>query len=186
MRQTVAAIRRIDPHREIFVAGLDRGNDPLPALDDLNIIQTCHGYQPMSLTHHQTIRWGSRSGAAAPVYPDTASQGITWNRAALQRNFAPWRDVEANGTPVFVSDFGCYNKVDNDSALAWFGDLLGLFRDYGWGYCLGSFAGEFGVANHGRPGTRYETMDGYRIDRDLFELLLECRTADGSAVLSAS
>jgi hypothetical protein len=29
--------------------------------------------------------------------------------------------------------------------------------------------------NHGRPGTTYETMHGYQVDRALLDLLLENR-----------
>jgi len=40
---------------------------------------------------------------------------------------------------------------------------------------LWEFDGNFGIANHNRPGTVYENFEGLNIDRALLELMLESR-----------
>ena len=59
--------------------------------------------------------------------------------------------------------------------MRWFTDLLGLFREYRWGYALWEFKGPFGIVAHGRPGAVYEELYGYKVDRPLLELLLKNR-----------
>lgn len=63
----------------------------------------------------------------------------------------------------------------NETALAWLADLLSLYREFGWGYSLWNFEGPFGIIGHGRPNTKYETLYGYEVDRQLLDLLLKNR-----------
>lgn len=48
-------------------------------------------------------------------------------------------------------------------------------KEFGWGYALWNFAGDFGIVGHGRPGTVYEEIGGYQVDRALLDILLESR-----------
>ncbi|MDX2138802.1 MAG: hypothetical protein SF123_11965 [Chloroflexota bacterium] len=57
------------------------------------------------------------------------------------------------------------------AALRWFSDLLSLYQQYRWGYALWNFEGAFGIVDHARSGARFEDLHGYRVDRDLLELL---------------
>ena len=59
--------------------------------------------------------------------------------------------------------------------MRWFGDLLGLFHELGWGYAMWNFEGPFGIVGHGRPGARVEARNGYPVDVDLLQLMLESR-----------
>ena len=110
-----------------------------------------------------------------PIYPNTNWAGKQWNKAVLRDFYQPWPDVAAQGVPVHIGEFGCYNKTANDVALRWFADLLSLYQEFGWGYSLWEFDGVFGVVNHGRSGASYETIHGYQVDRALLDLLLENR-----------
>ena len=183
MRQTVQTITAVSPQREIMVTGLDRGRLPLPSLVDLPVIQSLHAFEPMKLTHFETTWWLTQFNRKQdqPDYPQLKHNGIVWNRQALIQYLAPWRELEATGVSVHVGDFGCFNRTDNWAALSWFTDLMGLFKDYGWGYCLGGFDGQFGMVNHGRPNTYYRETDGYMADRRLLELMKESR---GTRLLS--
>jgi endoglucanase len=58
-------------------------------------------------------------------------------------------------------------------------DLFGIFKEYGWGYGLWNFEGAFGIIGHHRPGAHWEDMDGYQVDRELFELMVNSRVAAG-------
>jgi hypothetical protein len=65
--------------------------------------------------------------------------------------------------------------IGADVALRWLSDLFGVCGEFGWGYALWNFAGDFGIVEHGRPGARYEERHRYKVDRTLFDLLLENR-----------
>ncbi|MFW5788059.1 MAG: glycoside hydrolase family 5 protein [Halanaerobiales bacterium] len=179
IRKTVKAIRAIDPQRTISIDGLGGGNIPLPELADLDVIQCARGYQPMALTHYQAEWWQGDRELPEPEYPGMKWQGKVWNKKTIHEFYKPWRDLEDQGVKIFIGEFGCYNKTDNKTALKWFADLLDLFEDYGWGYALWNFRGNFGIFNHGRPGTRYQKLDklngDYRLDKKLLQLLQEHR-----------
>ncbi len=171
IRRTVAAIRAIDPAREIVIDGLGGGHLALPELADLGVVQSGRGYQPMPVSHHQAAWWSGHAEAPEPLYPGQVWEGVTWDRATLRAFYQPWRDVEAAGARVHIGECGCYNRTPNDIALRWFADLFGLYKEFGWGFALWNFAGDFGVVEHGRPGARYEELHGYKVDRALLELL---------------
>jgi hypothetical protein len=175
MRRTVAAIRQIDPQREIVLDGWWAGNEAMPELADLGVIQSGRGYQPMTLSHYQANWWPPGMTVPEPIYPGLVYDGKTWNKDALRNFYQPWRDLEAMGVKVHIGEFGCFIKTPNDVALRWFADLLDLYREFGWGYSLWNFNGPFGIINHGRPGVKYEDWHGYKVDRALLDLYLKNR-----------
>jgi endoglucanase len=175
IRRTVAAIRAIDPAREIVIDGLAGGNLAMPELADLGVIHSGRGYQPMPVSHHRATWWSGHADAPAPQYPGQQWYGMTWNRETLRASYQPWRDVEALGAQVHIGECGCYNQTPNDIALRWFADLFGIYKELGWGFALWNFAGAFGIAEHGRPGARYEELYGYNVDRELLDLMLANR-----------
>jgi endoglucanase len=172
IRRTVAAIRRIDPTRAIVIDGLDAGQATIPELSDLDVTHSGRGYEPRNLTHYEARWWPGYRGQPVPEYPGTQFAGKIWDKDTLARLYQPWRDVEAQGVKVHIGEFGCYNKTPNDVARRWFADLVSIYRDFGWGYSLWEFEGPFGVVSHGRPGSTYETVKGYVVDRELLELLM--------------
>jgi len=178
IRRTVAEIRSVDPGREIVIDGFDGGGSALPELADLGkegIIHSGRGYEPFHVTHYRA-EW-VRGGAdwPEPSYPGEVYPGVVKNKETIREYYQPWLDVEKQGVKVHIGEFGCYNKLPNDLALRWFDDLLSLFYEFGWGYSLWNFKGTFGIAEHGRPGTVYEDYKGFRVDRQLLELLKKYR-----------
>ncbi len=184
MRRTVAAIRAIDPAREIVLDGLGGGHLAMPELTDLGepgprVIHSGRGYQPMPVSHFRAPWYAESMGFSEPTYPGTEWAGRTWDRQALREFYEPWREVQRSGTRVHIGEFGCHNRTPNEVALRWFTDLFAVYKQFGWGYSLWNFEGSFGIIDHGRPGTRYETIDGYKVDPALLELLLESRVEEG-------
>lgn len=175
IRRTVAAIRAVDPEREIAIDGLDGGSEAMPELADLGVIHSGRGYQPMPVSHYQAAWWLGHTGLPYPVYPGTNWRGQTWSRETLREHYTPWRQVEAAGAKIHIGEFGCYNKTPNDVALRWFNDLFDVFKEFGWGYALWNFEGDFGIINHNRPGVQYEEIQGYQVDRALLDLMLQSR-----------
>jgi aryl-phospho-beta-D-glucosidase BglC (GH1 family) len=178
IRRTVKAIRAIDPDREIVIDGLAGGNLAVPELADLDAVHSGRGYQPMNLTHYRAPWWKKGGDLPEPIWPGTAFRGRRWDRDLLKIFYAPWRTVEAKGTRVHIGEFGCFKETPNDVALAWFEDLLGIFREFRWGYALWNFRGPFGIIDHGRPGTKYEDWRGLKLDRKLLELFRENRVGE--------
>lgn len=175
IRRTVAAIRAISPEREIVIDGLGGGNIAMPELADLGVVHSGRGYQPQSVSHYLAEWWPEWEGQPPPVYPDTQFHGRVWNRDTLIEYYQPWRDVEAQGATIHIGEFGCYNQTPNDIALRWLADLLTVYKEFGWGYALWELEGAFGIINHGRENAHIETINGYPVDRQLLDLLLENR-----------
>jgi endoglucanase len=175
IRRTVAAIRAVDPEREIVIDGLGGGHLAMPELADLGVIHSGRGYQPMPVSHYQAQWWPGYEQAPDPVYPGVKWMGHTWDRETLREFYQPWRDLAASGVQVHIGECGCYNKTPNDVALRWFSDLFGLFKEFGWGFALWNFAGDFGIAGHGRPGAVYEEFHGYPVDRAMLDIILASR-----------
>ena len=175
IRRTVAAIRALDPEREIAIDGLAGGNLAMPELSDLDVIQSGRGYQPMAVSHYQATWWKDYEGLPVPVYPGTEWNGTVWNQDTLRAFYQSWRDLGQKGVKVHIGEFGCFNRTPNDVALRWFVDLLGVFKECGWGYSLWNFVGPFGIIEHGREGVKFENYHGYKVDRALLDLLLEHR-----------
>lgn len=176
MRRVMAAIRQADPDRPIVLDGLGGGNLAMPELADAGATHSGRGYQPMALSHYEAQWWpGWKDVAQAPVWPGCRHEGEAWDRERIRQHYQPWIAVEAMGVPVHIGEFGCWDHTPQAVALAWFEDLLSLFREFRWGYSLWEFEGAFGIVGHQRPGTNWRTMDGYQVDRDLMDLLLKYR-----------
>lgn len=170
IRATIAAIRQIDPSREIVIDGFDGGGSALPELWDAGVIHSGRGYEPFQVTHYKAEWVRGSDQWATPEYPGEVAAGIVKNIDTLRDYYKPWREVEAKGVQVHIGEFGCYNKLPNDLALRWYSDLLTVFRENRWGYSLWNFKGAFGIVEHGRPGTVYEDYKGFKVDRALLEL----------------
>lgn len=176
VRRTVAAIRAIDPQREIIIDGLGGGYLAIPELASLGVTHSGRGYHPMPVSHHGAGWWSDHARAPEPKYPGLRWQGRQWDRAALRDSYRAWRDVEKRGTKIHIGEFGCFKHTPNEIAMRWLADLLGVFREFGWGYAMWQFQGPFGIIEHGRPGARFETLGGYNVDRRLLDLMLEHRS----------
>ena len=179
IRRTVAAIRAIAPHRPLVIDGLDGGNLAMPELADLGLTQSVRGYQPMRVSHFEAPWWPGHVGMPAPAYP-CDYDGRWWDRDGLREFYQPWRDLEAQGVPVHVGEFGCYEKTPDDVAQGWFSDLFAVFSEFGWGFGLWEFEGPFGVVGHSRPGAVFEAKDGFLVDRRLLELMMSSRRSPGT------
>ncbi len=175
VRRTVAAIRAIDPTRPIVIDGLDGGNLAMPELTDLGLTHSGRGYAPYPVSHWGAEWWDGWRQGGEPRYPGVLYEGRRWGKDDIRAFYEPWRAVERSGTPIHIGEFGCYNKTPNADALRWFADLLGLFREFRWGYAMWNFEGPFGIVGHGRAGARIEDRGGYAVDVELLELMLTSR-----------
>ncbi len=176
IRAAVETLREADPNRPLAIDGWGGGHYALPELKDLGIrygvTHSGRGYTPFPLTHYRA-EWvrDREKNPPMPDYPGISEKGERWDIQFLRRFYEPWKQLNEEGVPVHIGEFGCYNKVDNAVALRWFEDLITVFRENGWGYGLWNFKGPFGIVEHGRPGTKYENHRGFLVDRALLEIL---------------
>lgn len=175
MSRVAASIRKITPDRTIICDGLCGGHVAAPELSDLNVVMSGRGYMPMRLTHWKAD-WMKNNGSfdwEYPVWPGMKCDGYEWGRDALLDFYRPWKEMADQGNKVHIGECGCYNKVRNDTALAWYKDFFSVLNELNFGYALWNFRGPFGISEHGREGTRWEMIDGLKVDRDLYELFIQ-------------
>jgi len=173
VRLAVTAIRAEDPGRPIIVDGLSWGNEPLPELSDLNVIQSCRGYLPFGISHYRAP-WAGEAcmKAPEPKWPGAWNWGDPpWDRARLEKHYETWVSLMAGGARVHCGECGAYNRTPHKVVLAWLEDLLDILVSAGIGYALWNFRGAFGVLDSGRDDVAYEDWYGHRLDREMLEIL---------------
>jgi len=173
MRGVIKKIRAIDPEREIVLDGIAGGGVAIPELADAGVIHSGRGYAPFQVSHYKAGWCGIKDEDwKEPAYPGK-NGGQHWDKDALREYYAPWVEVEEKGVEVHIGEFGCYNRTPNDIALRWLSDLMSVFKERKWGYSMWNFEGSFGIVNHGRPGTVYTDIDGFSVDKELLDIMLE-------------
>lgn len=196
IRRLAGEIREITPDRVIVIDGIDGGHTAIPDLADTVDVQSGRGYAPTGLSHFGSDWWDTAAGLVAdpttrqaldrardewweqssqgrgPTYPGDFD-GTFWDREALRQHYSQWKAVEQRGCGVHIGEMGCYRRVPQETALRWMADMLRVFREYGWGWALWNFDGPFGIVGNGRHGTRTTMRNGFRVDGDLLDVLLE-------------
>ena len=140
------AIRALDKSRMVIVAALN-SEDPqelrtlaLPEADP-NIILTVHYYKPMSFTHQ-----------GAPWIPNGPPAGVPWgsnaDRNAVTRDFlAIKRWADAQRRPVYLGEFGVYDKAEIASRASYLSFLARSSEQNGWAWASWQFDHDFAVFN---------------------------------------
>ena len=175
VRALVAAIRAKDPDRLIVADGADIGQTPVPGIVDLGLVQSTRGYLPKAVSHY-TATWVPKSEFESfqpPTWPLTDTRGQIWNREKLRQELiVKWLPLAAQGVPIHVGEWGCFNHTPHAVTLAWMRDLLALWKEAGWGWAMWNLRGAFGIVDSGRADARYEDFHGHRLDREMLELLV--------------
>ena len=172
-RAAIDGISKHDPQRLIITDGYNGGTTIIPDLFDTKVLQSCHTYHPVQLTHYQ-CEWarGILTGAEPlPTWPLKNAKGVTVDRGELARTFQPWGELAAHGVPIHFGEMGCYKHTPPDVVLAWFDDTLSVLGDLHTGWALWNFRGPFGVLDTERGGTKFEDWHGHQLDRPLLSLL---------------
>ena len=93
------------------------------------------------------------------------------NKAWLREQLKPWEDLVKNGGGAMIGEWGSHNRTPGDVVLAWMEDNLQVFKEAGMGWALWNLHGSFGVLNNGRTDVNFENFNGYRLDRNMLNLL---------------
>ena len=135
--QVLAVMRTTNPTRNVIIGGVrwnsrDTLKDlKLPA-DDKHIIATFHYYDPFPFTHQ---------GASWADEPIRSTLGIRFGKPAeiaqIDKDFAAVKAwSEASGRPVFLGEFGAYDKAAMEARVLWTSTVARTAEKYGfaWGY----------------------------------------------------
>ena len=169
----IQAIAKHDPLRLIVTDGYNGGTSVIPDLFETAVLQSCHTYHPIQLTHHQ-CEWvrGILTGTELmPTWPLKNENGVSVDRAQLARTFQPWGELATHGVAIHFGEMGCYKHTPPEVVLAWFDDTLSVLSDLHTGWALWNFRGPFGILDTERAGTKFENWRGHQLDRALLNLL---------------
>jgi endoglucanase len=168
------AIHAHDPQRLVITDGYPGGGLPIPDLFGTGMLQSCHTYNPIQLTHHQCewVRGILTGSEPLPTWPLKDDKGkVICDRQTLETIFHPWAGLAPEGVPIHFGEMGCYKHTPPEVVLAWFNDTLDALRELNSGWALWNFRGPFGVLDTERQGTKFEDWKGHKLDRPLLTLL---------------
>lgn len=144
--ECIKIIRATDTERKIMISGGDWGGySGLYTVDypkdDKNLIASFHFYDPFRFTH-QGASWS----------PGTKEYlGTTWRATEQEQKdiTAVFEKVEAwskkTGLPVFLGEFGAYEKADMESRIIWTAFVSEQAEKYGFAWCYWEFNSGFGI-----------------------------------------
>lgn len=172
IRRTVEYIRNIDPDRMIIIDGISYGNEPLPELGDLKVVQSCRGYLPMGLTHYKAS-WVGGENWPEPEWPGAWHYGEIWDRKKLEHHYDRWAELIKQGIGVHCGEAGAFKYTPHRVVLAWLRDLLEILKERDIGFALWNFKGPFGILDSEREDVDYIDWYGHKLDMKMLKLLQE-------------
>ncbi|WP_345264148.1 glycoside hydrolase family 5 protein [Nibrella viscosa] len=165
------AIRKEHKKALIIADGNRGGSSVVPELADLNIAQSCRGYNPGIISHYKAP-WANKDPENLPEPHWPMQMGDRYlDRQMLEAFYQPWIELVNSGVGVHCGECGAWNKTPHDVFLAWFGDVLDILSTNGIGFALWEFIGSFGILDSGRTDVAYEDWYGHKLDRKLLTLL---------------
>ena len=165
------AIRKENRKHLIIADGNNVGNTVIPEITDLDIAQSCRGYNPGIISHYKAP-WANKNPELLPEPKWPGQVGDRYlSKAMLEEYYKPWIDLANSGVGVHCGECGCWNKTPHDVFLAWFGDVLDIFSKNKIGFAVWEFIGDFGILDSGRTDVAYEDWHGHKLDRKYLELI---------------
>jgi endoglucanase len=146
LAETIPVIREGNPNRTIIVGPADwYSAAKLNALklppDDRNIIVSVHYYQPFQFTH-QGAEWVANSDLwMGKTWDGTFGERL--NVYQNMRDIARW-GVE-NDRPIFLGEFGSYQKADMASRVRWTFQVARKAEEFGMSWAYWEWCAGFGI-----------------------------------------
>ena len=139
----LGAIRKSNPDRTVIIGpAMWNGVGELEHLklppDDRNILATVHYYNPFPFTHQGTP-WTSQKDKVGVTWAGTDSEV-----QAVEQDLAKVSDwSKRNNRPVYIGEFGSYEKADMDSRARWTAFVARQFEKHGWSWGYWQFDDNF-------------------------------------------
>jgi len=152
LRNLLGLIRATNPERNVVIGPTDMNStSELPSLDlpqsDRHIIVTVHYYAP--------IRFTLQGASWVPGAKDLS--GVAWGSdaeaASLVRDFdrvKAWSD--AHRRPVFLGEFGVYEKAPMDSRTRWIAKVARVAEAHGFAWAYWQMDTDFAAYDFQRDG----------------------------------
>ncbi len=144
-KNAVSVIRQIDTSRTLIFMPAEWGGsgaiNKLEIPDDDNLIFSFHFYNPFSFTH-QGAEWVENSND----WLGTRWLGTADEKKAIEDEFnfvKSW--AEQNNVPVYIGEFGAYNKADLTSRSLWTSFVTRTAESMNMSWAYWEFAAGFGV-----------------------------------------
>ncbi len=166
------AIRKENPGHLVIADGNNVGNTVIPEIIDLNIAQSCRGYNPGAISHYKAP-WANKDPEHLPDPKWPGQVGNKYlSRTMLEEYYKPWIELTKKGVGVHCGECGCWNKTPHDVFIAWFSDVLSILSANNIGFAVWNFIGDFGVLDSGRTDVAYEDWHGHKLDKKFLELMM--------------
>lgn len=170
-KKALETIRNQNQDHLVIADGNNVGRDVIHEIADLDIAQSCRGYNPAIISHYKAPWvYKDTENLPEPKWPGQVGDQYL-SRAMLEEMYKPWIALTKKGVGVHCGECGCWNKTPHKVFLAWFNDVLDILSENGIGFALWEFSGSFGILDSGRADVKYEDWYGHKLDRKLLELL---------------
>lgn len=167
------AMRKENPNHLVIADGNNVGNNVITEITDLNIAQSCRGYNPGLISHYKAP-WANKDTAHMPDPKWPGQMGDKYlSRKMLEKYYQPWIDLAKSGVGVHCGECGCWNKTPHDVFLAWFADVLDILSSNNIGFAVWNFTGDFGVLDSKRSDVNYADWYGHQLDKKMLDLMMK-------------
>jgi endoglucanase len=145
----LAIIRKSNPGRTVIIGpepwnGVDQlDNLKLPS-DDQNLIATVHYYNPFPFTHQGTP-WTQQKDKTGVTWAGTEEELKTMEQEFAK--VAAW--AGENHRPIYIGEFGTYEKADAASRVRWAAHVAREFEKRGWSWGCWQFTSDFALFDIG-------------------------------------
>ena len=168
--ETVDEIHKVDPGRFIILDGNQCATKPVPHFFNVPLTgQSFRGYAPHQFSHYGVFYGGHP--AKKPRWPKNADDKEAQWVPNEQAKMLAKQDCIPKGYPVMIGEFGCYAKMDHESALKWMEAGFREWHTRGYGWAIWDYDGPFGFVDSDRPDAEYIEVNGRKIDKKMLELL---------------
>ena len=171
--RTIDAIRKEDPGRFVMLDGNDCASRPVAHFYKVPLTgQAFRGYTPHAISHF--MAWYIKDQPPSePTWPFSAEMAKLkgWIYEHPTTTLAKFAAPRKAGYPVMIGEFGCYNRLEHETCLAWMEDCLKLWRKEGLGWAIWNVDGPFGFMDSDRADVAYEDFEGHKLDRKMLDLL---------------
>jgi endoglucanase len=173
-REALNIVRKYNPERIVIIGpaywnSIEHLDELELPEEDENMIVTVHYYRPMEFTH-QGAKWAGLEDKVGVEW-----KGAPEDKQPIIRDFEKAREwSKRRGRPIFLGEFGVYDKADMDSRVRYLSFIARLAEEMGWSWAYWQFDSDFIL---------YDIPNGRWIEPVLNALIQSSEKQKGSKLL---